>query len=222
MLSGLENILLKFVRSHYYDLPTSYNWKFSLSNFPEPNFRLIGNNSYEQSKALRLYISSAIQSNFALKEEYQKWYVRYWGGVRGNKNSTLDRYVVLPEVALEQLGVNGVATWSKILSLRNPEKYAIYDARVALSINSLQKMEGIKSPIFFPQLPSRNKSFVVPAQNIIKTSRFFENENLENFYSVYLRILRNVADHGPWDIQDIEMVLFSQASTLSQIWQIRE
>lgn len=222
MLSDLEKILLNFIGEHYATLPISYDWKFSIRNFPEDKFKIRENNPYDQSKKLRLYIHSAIKRKVVLSTEYQKWYVRYWGGVRGNKESTIETYINMSEVELERLGAKGVATWSKILCLRDPKKFAIYDARVALSLNSLQKREDIKSAQLFPQLPSRNSTFVVPAQRVISKSKFFDGRKMENFYSVYMYLLQRAAERGPWDIQDIEMALFSHSSSLSKVWLTRD
>ena len=218
MFGDLEIIISKFIEEHYATLPIAYDWRFSTDNFPGKKFRVQGNNPYEQSKKLRLYIHSAIKRNGLLTADYQKWYVRYWGGVRGNKESTIEAYINMSEVDLERLGAKGIATWSKILCLRDPNRFAIYDARVALAINSLQKREDIKSPLLFPQLPSRNNTFVVPAQRTISNSVFFAGRRLNNFYSVYMQLLQRAAERGPWDIQDIEMALFSYSSSLSDVW----
>jgi hypothetical protein len=218
MQRKLEGALLRFIEAHHSKLSDAYDWKFSLLGFPSANFEITGNSPYEQSKSLRRFIHSAIAQDDKLKVKYQKWYVRDWGGVRGNKESTLDGYIKSSASELKLLGVKGVATWSKILSIRDPEKYAIYDARVALSINSLQLLENIKEATIFPQLPSRNNSFVVPAQKAIVKSSFFSRTKFPDFYQVYLDMLRNVAQRGPWDIQDIEMALFSYSRDLSLVW----
>ena len=59
------------------------------------------------------------------------WYVSVWGGIRANKIGTIERYVRLSEEQLAASDLQGVATWSKILTVRNPNYYPIYDARVA-------------------------------------------------------------------------------------------
>lgn len=121
---------------------------------------------------------------------------------------------------LISLGSKGIATWSKILSIRNPSKYAIYDARVAVSLNSIQKIYDVESPILFPQLASRNKSFVLQTQQIINNSRFFKNKCNTNFYLEYLDILSYATSKtNGFDIQDAEMVLFLNAEELSTTWE---
>jgi hypothetical protein len=84
------------------------------------------------------------------------WYVRDWGGVKSNRKETLDKYVGLSEADLTALNMQGVATWSKILAVQNPDTYAIFDARVSAALNAIQLAKGIETSILFPQLASRN------------------------------------------------------------------
>ena len=61
-----------------------------------------------------------------------------WGGVRANRDATLAAYAASSDEELLRRGVVGVASWSKILVIRKPERYVIHDARVGAALNALQ------------------------------------------------------------------------------------
>ena len=107
-----------------------------------------------------------------------------------------------------------------MLSVRDPSAFAIYDARVALSLNTISLKKSSKPNLFFPQLPSRNKK-IVEAQAFIKKYARSKNLNSESeFYSHYLCFLRQaVSDCGnQFDMQTAEMVLFANAEDLAPHW----
>lgn len=65
-------------------------------------------------------------------------YIRRWGGLVANSDNTILDYASKSNRQLIDLGTRGIASWSKLLAVRNPRKYPIYDARVAFSLNALQ------------------------------------------------------------------------------------
>lgn len=202
-------------------LRSTYDWDFKLKNFPDKNYLPSGDSSYSRSRHVRDYIHKAICTMSQFSGDLQIWYVRDWGRVRGNKQETLELYIESPEEELFSLGAKGVASWSKILSVRNPGRYAIFDARVSIALNSLQYKFEVEDPILFPQLPSQNKSYVTGAQAAIKKSKFFSLDAGNSFYQRYLEILKEcVRCDKSMDIQDAEMVLFSNAPDLSKVWDL--
>lgn len=210
----------EYISGRLNSLPEIYNWDFKLNAFPDPEYNKVGLSNYEQSRNLRNFIFSRIKDKSNQGDELQIWYVTRWGGVKGNKPDTLSRYTSSSIEELVALGEKGIASWSKILSLRNPLKYPIYDARVAISLNSIQKKFNVSNPMFFPQLPSRNKKFVAHTQVKIKNSGFFKEKSDPNFYLNYIAILEKVSERNfGFDIQDAEMVLFATAPTISEIWE---
>jgi hypothetical protein len=111
--------------------------------------------------------------------------------------------------------LKGVATWSKILTVRNPNYYAIYDARVAASLNAIQLISAIKEPIFFPQVPSRN-SKISNFQKWIsrrfpKAIRVSRNRAYREYVSLVGAVARNSGLASP---DEVEMILFANAETL--------
>ena len=53
-----------------------------------------------------------------------------WGGILGNNEETILKYATQSAESLCSLS-EGVASWSKVLAFRYPDKYFIYDYRVA-------------------------------------------------------------------------------------------
>ncbi|WP_262032004.1 hypothetical protein [Microvirga sp. Mcv34] len=141
-----------------------------------------------------------------------------WGGVPSNKEETIRTYIGQSEDELAGRGAGGVATWSKILVLRNPDRYAIFDARVAMALNALQIAQDHERPIFFPNLPSKNTA----AKAFHDFMRARDNGDAHQaypsrVYSIYLQVLREVARRVELEaLDEIEMTLFAQAEVLAR------
>ncbi len=215
----LHEAISQYANEKAPNIAQDYIWKINMENFPLKNYSLEGNNDYQQCKNLRIFIHNHLKSHQDFSDELQIWYVKNWGGVKGNKSETLIEYVNSSSDQLISLGKKGVATWSKMLAVRDPLKYVIYDARVAVSLNSLQRLYKTVNPYLFPQLPSQNKNFVQPTQKKIISSKYFLNSLDTGFYQIYLELLNEVISKCErLSIQDIEMILFSSAKELSEIW----
>ena len=150
----------------------------------------------------------------------QVWYVRDWGGVRTNKQVTLDKYIGTSSDNLIDRGEKGIASWSKMLSVRDPKKYVIYDARVAMSLNTISLAKSDGSTLFFPQLSSRNNN-IRNAQSLVEKKAKSEHLAVSQyFYSEYLNLLNEAVSQcgNKFDIQTAEMVLFANAESLASYW----
>lgn len=174
-------------------------------------------NQYATNVALklelhRLWLSSNDEERVALAQ----FYVSTWGGVRRNRPETLRYYVNhTPEEVIE-LGQKGIASWSKVLCIRDPSNYAIFGARVSVALNSLQLTGQVTAPVLFPLLPGQNETIKSGGERI----RAFARENRwgkakkETYYGEYIDLLRNTARECATHIYTIEMLLFAQAELL--------
>ena len=211
------NLIFDFYSSKKDDLKFRYNWKINTNRLP---------------KIIRLEESGSLfQKNIELKEklffalkgcsknkriEILKYYVKDWGGIRGNSEETLNNYFNASNEELIQNGIKGIASWSKILSIHDYLKYAIFDARVSASINSIIKQSNIPSRIFFPVLPSRNTVINPFNKDLISFIRL-NNESVlspDRTYQTYLEIIGEVARKHNVEIFMIEMCLFTYAEEL--------
>lgn len=129
---------------------------------------------------------------------------------------------------LLELGISGVASYSKVLAIRDPKAYAIYDARVAVSLNAIQLIAGCSEGWIFPFLPGRNKvtGDTVHKRGFSQCCRFKPKAVLERHpdwervprHSAYVRYLDllKILRHEAQDmsIQEMEMALFADAEAL--------
>ena len=158
--------------------------------------------------------------------ELSKWVVSDWGGVRGNRPETIFKYIDFAESSKVPPGLSGVASYSKILSIVQPERFAIYDARVAVAINAAQMMFG--SPgMAFPYIPGRNKitgnslsrqgfSQISDFSTAALVRRGWQEVSKANAYEIYLNLLQELRERFSKSVKifDMEMTFFSQAEKL--------
>lgn len=200
-------------------LENDYKWSFNTNHFPF-EYNKKSSSDYKNNIDLRLFISKQLQSNTDKLSELQVWYVKHWGGVKSNNKTTLDNYINSTPEDLISNGSKGIASWSKILSIREPNKYVIYDARVALSLNTISLILSNDSSLFFPQLSSRNTK-IIAAQNVISDKVKLLKLKYDNrFYSNYLAHLNKavIECDNKFDIQTAEMILFANAEKFAKIW----
>jgi hypothetical protein len=210
---SLQDAIKTFLDKHIKQLLETYVWKFSTDNLPI-NFSPHGTSDYENSLNLRKHLHKSYLTNANGREGIQKWYVADWGGVRSNRNETLKKYCELSASELISLGSKGIASWSKMLSIRDPSQYCIYDARVGFSLNAIQVIYKVDNPLYFPLLPSRN-ILIRSSEPYIK-ELFKEMPIAKDFYTTYNDTLKIYCkSNQSWDIQSAEMVFFSQAPLLA-------
>lgn len=217
---------VKFFEKHLdpieYEWPVTSKVKDGLSDFRWHE----RSGSAEESIELKHYLTNkwAI-SNTVEKEELARWLVVDWGKVKRNTPARLKAHIAKVLDAESERPLDGVASYSKILSMVNCTQYAIYDARVAACLNAVQLHMQCEQPVFFPYIPSQNRHF--KAGN--KTKNFvnvFSKKELvnrrgwlsldkNNTYSAYLDLLHNLKNTflGK-EVYHFEMVLFTQALVL--------
>jgi hypothetical protein len=214
-----QEALNTYLIENYIEVKKSYKWDFSTKNFPLPYVKKF-TNDYQNSIDLREFIHKSIVSSSDKASDLQIWYVRDWGGVKSNRQATLGGYIQASSENLINRSDKGIASWSKMLSVRDPSKYAIYDARVALSLNTISLIHASGSNLFFPQLASRNKK-IVTAQTLIQNFAIYKSLKHDgDFYRKYLNYLNIAVSQcgNKFDMQTAEMVLFANAVTLVEQW----
>jgi hypothetical protein len=153
-----------------------------------------------------------------------------WGGIKGNKEPRYSEYAMAASKEVPEIGFAGIASFSKVLAIRDPEVYAIFDARVAVALNAIHIIGRPKTGELYPYLPGRNN-----ITGSVVTRRGFSTlpENArrqlsqqhpgwacvprKTAYQSYLALLNSVnsALPHPAPIYDLEMCLFSQAEKLA-------
>ena len=192
--------------------------------------------SYAHFSELELKTGTNFEKNIHLKQvspkiwegadkfQLSNWIVRDWGGIRGNKAGTLQRY--LDAISNDDFPacLTGVASYSKILSFMNPQTFAIYDARVAISLNAIQLLSETREGRAFCYLPGRNTALQkfrqVQATHITSlVSRGWQQVEPDNCYRYYLEVLEAARDglKGA-QLYQLEMSLFADAENLAEMY----
>ena len=214
----LYQSLLAFSQKNIDHLSENYVWQINLEHLPI-QLKLDEPNIYRKNIELRHKLHQAYLDAVTFDEKYKiiEWYIYHWGGVKANRNDTLREYTAIPVSKLISKGSKGIASWSKALSIIDPEHYAIYDARVAMSLNALQIIDRVKDAKYFPPLKGRNTLINFFQMKIQPTVNQWVKINDQTFYEYYLTMLKQVADAlgGKTTHHDIEMLLFSHAEELS-------
>jgi hypothetical protein len=198
-----------------------YDWPINHEKLPH-GIKLFGSSCFEQNIDLKFKLNAAWENYLAqhLEDELYnlaKYYVSTWGGVHRNSHQTLTKYIQSePSSLILAQKQKGVASWSKVLCIRSPEEYAIFDARVSFTLNSLQVLASVQPSDFirFPILPSRNGSINRATPFL---SKYFSKNRIsetDNYYRKYLSILKSSEFEG-YKICEIEMLLFTAAGTLA-------
>jgi hypothetical protein len=135
-----------------------YHWKIPDRKLPTGIFVKPGT-SYQRNIHLKHVLNAEwFRADIERRYELACFYVRDWGGIKGNSAAKLRRYAAATSDELISNGYDGVATWSKILCIHDPNRYAIFDARVSVALNALQATFGVQSPTLFKPLATQNRA----------------------------------------------------------------
>ncbi|QQP93622.1 hypothetical protein IGS68_31880 (plasmid) [Skermanella sp. TT6] len=146
-----------------------------------------------------------------------------WGGIPRNKPENLERYVDLAGLDDPPLPIERVTTYSKIFAIANPEKYAIYDSRVAAALNAVQiifsKPHG--PGVFFNYPQGRNTKIYGKSgftktfgKKLLVDEGGWQSLERDNTYREYLKLIKSLSDRRGHPLVHFEMTLFANAEKL--------
>ena len=195
-----------------------YHWNLDEKKLPLA-ITLPGGSLYKKNISLKKVLNEKwMNSDKNEKEILIKYYISTWGGIHTNSAKKMKYYSESDSDELISNGSKGIASWSKALCIHNPEKYAIFDARVSISLNALQIISNVEKKLFFPVLTSRNtviKEAIKRANNVAKEDNW-KNSTECTFYKNYLALLEEVSKKLKTKVYSIEMLLFAKAEELSK------
>jgi hypothetical protein len=221
-MKHLDATLRSFAESNLPTLPQVYTWKLNASVLQQSfGLTLAGTNGYERTRELKRKLAQAWASSPPPRRtELADYAVRVWGGVRGNAAKTLQGYVDVVSQGEVPATHKGIASWSKVAAFSDPERHAIFDARVSFSLNAIQWLAKDEAPCWwFPKLPGRN-THLKEAWPILKERADAERwtrVGTRETYSSYIQLLEQTAGPLGVDIGDIEMLLFAKATELANL-----
>ena len=167
----------------------------------DTNNRATATIKFKNALHVRLNEINAIDAKIQLLRRF----VRDWGKIKekGKKDRTTEediaheiyhnnRFIEWIDNSLN-LGTRGtlnnekpfdrIASWSKVACILDPTKYAIYDSRVARSLNYIIyfKSELRGREIYFSEPPGRNQKIAIPDDRLNRIFRL-NNDQLENVF----------------------------------------
>ena len=195
-----------------------YRWPVNPSFLPT-GVVLPEGSYYAQNVALKQQLSALYSfANTQVKKEITHYYISKWGGIKKNTDEKIRSYALDTPASLIDRGSQGIASWSKALCIRCPNDYAIYDARVALSLNCLQIIAAVDRPIIFPLLAGQNKRINEGTRMVRQyaTKHGWLPAQEGSFYQKYNNILSAAAKLLDVNLYTLEMLLFAKAPELLQ------
>jgi len=216
-VSRLVKKVATYYKSNCQKLNKKYYWKVNTENLPFSNLKLNGSNLLELNLNLKKVLNRMFfkSSSRAERIAITKYYIYYWGGIHSNAESKIEFYATEEVHKIIELGNKGIASWSKALTARNSKKYAIFDARVSVSLNGLIYNEFGKNGMYFPLLTTRNekiKKFHKDFRREIGREHYLSSDT---FYEFYLDIIHAVAKECNTTISEVEMCLFAFAEEVA-------
>jgi hypothetical protein len=195
-----------------------YVWEIDRNKIPKGVTITIGS-QYSENLKLKYELHKLFKmGDKKMNAELIEYFIKTWGKIKGNKPETMENYKneTHPKKLIEK-GVKGVASWSKALTIHDPDKYAIFDARVSVSLNCLQIINSTTSKLLFPLLPSQNNK-IKHTNKLLKGNCMKRWDLAQNncFYLQYIGLLKAVAKEVKSNIVTIEMLLFAKAEDLAK------
>ena len=146
----LRDALIAFGKTNLTESNDWYQWSINPKYLPA-SILLPPGTPFTQNVALKIELSRLYSStDNQTKKEITRYYIADWGGIRSNRDETIQSYSRDTPESLIAKGAQGIASWSKALCIRNPACFAIYDARVAISLNLSTDRAGSRSPERLP------------------------------------------------------------------------
>lgn len=217
-------------------LSVTYDWpRGREETWPELPTGVFGDldnahSKYRYNVSLKLQLRKILSECVERRMEIANWIIRDWGGIKSNKRDTISHYVSMLSTDCSHFPIKGIASYSKLLSFYDFDRYAIYDSRVAVSLNAIQFIASADRGLAFPYLSGRNNI----TGNSIKKVGFshlkkFSTNTLcldknwirvspNSAYSEYINFLSRIqSDLNNAPLYSLEMALFAQAETLAII-----
>jgi hypothetical protein len=209
----LEQAIVTFGKAHLNHASSWYQWRdINQATLPK-GVVLPAGNHFTQNVALKVQLCSLYATaNDDVKQALTRYYIVVWGGVKRNSPEKMKNYALASPADIILNGKKGIASWSKALCIRNPNEYAIYDARVAVSLNTIQVAYAVEEPRLFPLLVGQNKSINKGSKRILQHAgdNNWAVMQEEAFYQEYNRVLGVAAIQLGVQTYTLEMLLFSK------------
>ncbi|HXS06765.1 MAG TPA: hypothetical protein VN723_08255 [Rhizomicrobium sp.] len=200
--------LVKAIEDLIRDVGTHYSW--AIPDICPISYEKTGN-TLTDTLNLRAACHLLWLTEPERRQEICGWYVRRWGKIAKTSDDRIAHYVeTLARGALPDR-LMGVASWSKVASICDPNKYPIYDARVAFALNALLIRDNIALAPF--RMPGSQSTTINAALKRLKAHGIKES-NVNTPVDDYRRYMALMHRFGT-RISLAEMALFGSAPMLA-------
>ncbi|GMO51978.1 MAG: hypothetical protein Ta2G_09780 [Termitinemataceae bacterium] len=193
----------------------------------------IGGKLFDEVDKKKIFVGNWFENNFELKkvvtskisntdkhDDYHKWIVNEWGGIRSFQNFKLyDKFTSnFDEGKLTAKQFDSISSLSKIASFEHLEDYFIYDSRIATTLNWILLKSSCEVEKYFPIPEGRNSKFKYYSVNTIITLKYKDKKTEDLFYTkdevyiLYCKLIKKIYEKYRKEIDEpvfIEMLLFS-------------
>lgn len=177
--------------------------------------------SAEQNIYLHNMLSNTLKhTNSSIRLAAMEWVVYDWGRVRRRatdshkswpKDLGLYRDEVVENFIYDNYQIR-VASWSKVLAFAVPSKYAIYDARVAMSLNAMLDEVNYFHRFYMP--PASSPALEKVFDHVKDEARALSVDKFPKYigYFEYMKLLNALVAKGiAKNVLEVEMKLFANA-----------
>lgn len=182
------------------------------------------NDTIEQNVHLRTLLTEPLKNKDNAKRiKAMDWIVVDWGGIRRGSKAHNDWVLLLQDYDdaavtkfIETRKNTRVSSWSKILAFADSTKYAIFDSRVSISLNTIFDKIGYNPRFHMPQPQSDElKNLFMDVKGFVgERSNGKRPVYLDYFdYLTLLKLL--VVKYPSSNILDLEMCLFANSKRLA-------
>jgi len=233
--------IVAYLKKYSENLPTLYNWNVNLEKLvglkvltEKETEKLNRMKPYEKEIILKATIRKKLIEFYPTKKiEFDNlclWIIKDWGGITGAKDeNTLE--LISQFLNQKEPSFNRIASSSKVGSYMFPEKYIIYDSRVAYSLNWIILSENAGER-FFPIPEGRNSKMsafdmnvLIRLKNIHKykpnnleelTKRLYINSKDKSYYiptkKAYSELNKLITDisNGLWQGEKAKMLYYTE------------
>lgn len=168
--------IVQFLAKYKDNLPELYKWNvkidklFNLEVLTEKEIgELTEKTPYEKELVLKKTIQKKLNDFYSTNRtsfnQLCLWIIKDWGGINGvDDSSTLE--LIQEFLSKTEPSFNRIASTSKVGSFMFPEKYFIYDSRVAYALNWIILSENAGNR-FFPIPEGRNSKMLAFDMNVL-------------------------------------------------------
>lgn len=178
---------------------------------------VLGSN-VEDALKLRTLLSAVLTGDDEARAvRAARWIVGEWGGITAGLDSVAGWFGALRPFDATKISnfvnvnqTNRISSWSKILAFLDHNKYAIFDSRTSLALNSAMIISGLRPQFFMPVRKSEKSSM---AFDVIKSKSVY----LIGGFDEYVFLLQRFVElHLADSILDAERRIFAGADATAQ------